>query len=293
MARVCGSDASVNAGDAVRAAGDDVLAGHRAVRARRRGDAGGRRRAGQRQRPRGAGGAAGTRGRAVDRRRAGRRRLAAGARSDPREQQDDAGRPAGRGRVRRRSTSASCATTRQRSRPRCAVRPTECDAIVTSGGVSMGDYDVVKAVLSRIADMRWMQVAIRPAKPFAFGLLDDGTGRQVPVFGLPGNPVSSLVSFELFARPGLRQMMGHTVDRPPHRAGDRRRGDRAPARRQDPLRPGASVRSAPTAATTCAPVGGPGQPPAGCHRLGARPSPWCPTATACGPAARSTSSCCR
>jgi molybdopterin molybdotransferase len=90
-----------------------------------------------------------------------------------------------------------------------------CDAVVTSGGVSMGDYDVVKAVLSRIADMQWMQVAIRPAKPFAFGLLDDGTGRHVPVFGLPGNPVSSLVSFELFARPGLRQMMGHTsIDRP-------------------------------------------------------------------------------
>jgi molybdopterin molybdotransferase len=90
-----------------------------------------------------------------------------------------------------------------------------CDAIVTSGGVSMGDYDVVKAVLSRIADMRWMQIAIKPAKPFAFGLLAAADGRQVPVFGLPGNPVSSLVSFELFARPALRQMMGHTViDRP-------------------------------------------------------------------------------
>ncbi len=90
----------------------------------------------------------------------------------------------------------------------------ECDAIVTSGGVSMGDYDVVKALLSRIADMRWMQIAIRPAKPFAFGLLESG-GRQVPVFGLPGNPVSSLVSFELLARPALLQMMGHaTIDRP-------------------------------------------------------------------------------
>jgi molybdenum cofactor synthesis domain-containing protein len=93
-----------------------------------------------------------------------------------------------------------------------------CDAIVTSGGVSMGDYDVVKAVLSQIADMRWMQIAIKPAKPFAFGLLatgPDGAARHVPVFGLPGNPVSSLVSFELLARPALRQMMGHTViDRP-------------------------------------------------------------------------------
>lgn len=84
-----------------------------------------------------------------------------------------------------------------------------CDAIVTSGGVSMGDYDVVKAVLSTIADMRWMQIAIKPAKPFAFGLLSASGGRQVPVFGLPGNPVSSLVSFELLARPALRQMAGH------------------------------------------------------------------------------------
>jgi molybdenum cofactor synthesis domain-containing protein len=84
-----------------------------------------------------------------------------------------------------------------------------CDAIVTSGGVSMGDYDVVKAVLQRMADMHWMQIAIKPAKPFAFGLLHARDGRAVPVFGLPGNPVSSLVSFELLARPALRQMMGH------------------------------------------------------------------------------------
>ncbi|HUS43927.1 MAG TPA: gephyrin-like molybdotransferase Glp [Ilumatobacteraceae bacterium] len=80
----------------------------------------------------------------------------------------------------------------------------DCDAIVSSGGVSMGDYDVVKAVLGRIADMTWMQIAIKPAKPFAFGRLD-GT----PIFGLPGNPVSSLVSFELLTRPALRRMMGH------------------------------------------------------------------------------------
>jgi molybdopterin molybdotransferase len=87
----------------------------------------------------------------------------------------------------------------------------DCDAIVTSGGVSMGDYDVVKAVLSKIADMRWMQIAIRPAKPFAFGLLASSATRSVPVFGLPGNPVSSLVSFELFARPALRQMAGQPM----------------------------------------------------------------------------------
>ena len=78
-----------------------------------------------------------------------------------------------------------------------------CDAVVTSGGVSMGDFDYVKAVLDRIGDMRWMQVAIKPAKPLAFGTIE-GT----PIFGLPGNPVSSMVSYELFARSGLRSMMG-------------------------------------------------------------------------------------
>jgi molybdopterin molybdotransferase len=79
-----------------------------------------------------------------------------------------------------------------------------CDALVTSGGVSVGDYDMVKAVLDRMGELSWWQVAIKPAKPLAFGLVG---GR--PVFGLPGNPVSSHVSFELFARPALLQMMGH------------------------------------------------------------------------------------
>jgi len=87
-----------------------------------------------------------------------------------------------------------------------------CDAIVTSGGVSMGDFDVVKAVLSRIAKMQWMQLAIKPAKPFAFGQLQASDGRVVPIFGLPGNPVSSMISFELLARHALRKMMGHTRD---------------------------------------------------------------------------------
>ena len=83
-----------------------------------------------------------------------------------------------------------------------------CDAIVTSGGVSVGDLDVVKVVLQERSGgtMRWMQVAIRPAKPFAFGLLA-GTG--TPVFGLPGNPVSAMVSFELFVRPAGRLLGGH------------------------------------------------------------------------------------
>ncbi|HVM67468.1 MAG TPA: gephyrin-like molybdotransferase Glp [Acidimicrobiales bacterium] len=82
-----------------------------------------------------------------------------------------------------------------------------CDAVMTSGGVSVGDFDYVKVVLDELSGgaFAWMQVAIRPAKPLAFGV-----ARGTPVFGLPGNPVSSMVSFELFARPALRAMMGHT-----------------------------------------------------------------------------------
>jgi molybdenum cofactor synthesis domain-containing protein len=84
-----------------------------------------------------------------------------------------------------------------------------CDAVITSGGVSMGDIDLVRVVLDRIGDMRWMQIAIRPAKPFAFGVVANG----IPVFGLPGNPVSSMVSYELLARPALRRMAGHPAGR--------------------------------------------------------------------------------
>ncbi|CAB4618332.1 MAG: molybdopterin molybdenumtransferase MoeA [Actinobacteria bacterium] len=87
-----------------------------------------------------------------------------------------------------------------------------CDAIVTTGGVSMGDFDFVKVVLDRIGEMRWMQIAIKPAKPLAFGTIARSDGTTVPVFGLPGNPVSSMVSYELFCRPGLRKMSGFAED---------------------------------------------------------------------------------
>ncbi len=85
-----------------------------------------------------------------------------------------------------------------------------CDAVLTSGGVSVGDFDHMTAVLGALGDVRWMQIAIKPAKPFAFGTVDG-----VPVFGLPGNPVSSMVSYELLARPGLRRLAG---SRRPERA---------------------------------------------------------------------------
>lgn len=80
----------------------------------------------------------------------------------------------------------------------------ECDVLLTCGGVSMGDADPIRAVLERLGRLNWLQVAIRPAKPFAFGVLGTGT----LLLGLPGNPVSSLVSFELLAAPALRHMMG-------------------------------------------------------------------------------------
>ncbi|MCH7577463.1 MAG: molybdopterin molybdotransferase MoeA [Chloroflexi bacterium] len=79
------------------------------------------------------------------------------------------------------------------------------DLLVTTGGVSVGEYDVVKTVLSRLGEINFWRVAMKPGKPQAYGIAD---GK--PIFGLPGNPVSSLVVFELFVRPALLKMAGHT-----------------------------------------------------------------------------------
>ena len=79
------------------------------------------------------------------------------------------------------------------------------DAVITSGGVSVGEYDVVKAVLTRLGEINFWRVAMKPGKPQAYGFIDG-----VPIFGLPGNPVSSLVVFELFVRPALLKMAGHS-----------------------------------------------------------------------------------
>jgi molybdopterin molybdotransferase len=79
------------------------------------------------------------------------------------------------------------------------------DVLITSAGISVGDYDLVKDVLSDLGmEMVFWQVAMKPGKPLAFGTI----GRK-PVFGLPGNPVSSMVSFEQFVRPSLLKMMGY------------------------------------------------------------------------------------
>ena len=165
------------------------------------------------------------------------------------------------------------------------------DAIITSGGVSMGEYDVVKAVLSRIADMRWMQIAIKPAKPFAFGVLAAGD-RSTPVFGLPGNPVSSMVSFELFRAPGAAQDDGSYRARPHHGLGDRRRRPASPRPTERPTTCGFPVRSNPMAGTTSAPWA----PRAAISWPRPRwPMPWpsFPTATVFRRAAPSRSCCCR
>ena len=79
------------------------------------------------------------------------------------------------------------------------------DVIVSTGGVSMGDYDITKMVLGGDSSVGFWQVAIQPAKPFAFGKVGSAL-----FFGLPGNPVSVLVSFEQFLRPALLRMQGAT-----------------------------------------------------------------------------------
>jgi molybdopterin molybdotransferase len=88
------------------------------------------------------------------------------------------------------------------------------DAIVTSGGVSVGDHDHLKPVLSELGTIDFWAIAIRPGRPLAFGEVKDGE-RRVPIFGLPGNTVSALVTFEIFVRPALLRMQGRqNVARP-------------------------------------------------------------------------------
>jgi molybdopterin molybdotransferase len=85
----------------------------------------------------------------------------------------------------------------------------DADLIVTSAGVSRGDYDVVKDVLVREGQIDFWTVRMRPGKPLAFGTFRAGD-RVIPHIGLPGNPVSSMVTFELFGRPSIFKMMGKT-----------------------------------------------------------------------------------
>ncbi len=91
---------------------------------------------------------------------------------------------------------------------------TRVDAVVSSGGISMGDFDVVKEALSPLGTVWFGGVAMQPGKPQGFGYLSSGGAgeRKVPYFALPGNPVSAYISFEVFVRPALRRMMGVTPE---------------------------------------------------------------------------------
>ena len=82
------------------------------------------------------------------------------------------------------------------------------DLLITSAGVSKGDYDIVKDVLEKRGDINFWSVRMRPAKPLAFGHLRGDGGEAIPLLGLPGNPVSAMVAFEMFARPAIRKMLG-------------------------------------------------------------------------------------
>ncbi len=84
------------------------------------------------------------------------------------------------------------------------------DLFLTSAGVSVGDYDIVKEVLTAEGEMDFWQVRMKPGKPLAFGLV-----HGIPLIGLPGNPVSSMVSFEQFARPAILKMQGKTKFKKP------------------------------------------------------------------------------
>ena len=90
----------------------------------------------------------------------------------------------------------------------------DADMLVSTGGVSMGDYDMVKDILARDGEMVFWKVRVKPGKPLAFGKIKatgkNGEARTIPHLGLPGNAVSCMVSFEIFVRPALLKMMGKT-----------------------------------------------------------------------------------
>ena len=82
-----------------------------------------------------------------------------------------------------------------------------CDAVISSGGVSMGDFDPIRDVLPQIAQLHFWKIAVKPGKPMMFATRAENN-RTIPVWGLPGNPVSVMVSFEQFVRPALLQIGG-------------------------------------------------------------------------------------
>ncbi|HUR51712.1 MAG TPA: gephyrin-like molybdotransferase Glp [Mycobacteriales bacterium] len=126
------------------------------------------------------------------------------------------------------------------------------DLLLTSGGVSVGAYDVVKEVLSRLGTVGFHKVAMQPGMPQGFGVIGPD---RTPVFGLPGNPVSALVSFEVFVRPALRRMLGAPVATRPVISARTTEALRSPAGRRSYLRVHLEVKDG---AYVVTPVSGPG-----------------------------------
>lgn len=111
------------------------------------------------------------------------------------------------------------------------------DLIITTGGVSVGDRDHVRAALAAAGvELELYKVAMKPGKPFSFGVRPTGDGTLTPVFGLPGNPVSTVVAFELFVRPALLAMQGAAVIERPRASVELVRGYRKQAGRAHYLR---------------------------------------------------------
>ncbi|HEX6151534.1 gephyrin-like molybdotransferase Glp [Nocardioides sp.] len=126
------------------------------------------------------------------------------------------------------------------------------DLVVTSGGVSQGDFDVVKEALSPLGTVWFGPVAMQPGKPQGFGVVGED---RVPIFTLPGNPVSSYISFEMFVQPALRKLMGKAPYSRPATRARLTHGLSSPAGRRQFLR-GSFERG--RGGPTVSPVGGPG-----------------------------------
>ena len=88
------------------------------------------------------------------------------------------------------------------------------DAIITSGGVSVGEADFTKAMMKKLGDVAFWKIAMRPGRPMAVGRITQGN-RSAVLFGLPGNPVAVMVTFLAFVKPALLQMMGSTASTAP------------------------------------------------------------------------------
>ena len=112
---------------------------------------------------------------------------------------------------------------------RCFAEAFASDVVLSSGGVSVGDFDFVKQVFAELgAKEHFFRVAMKPGKPLVFSTVEQ-RGQKTLVFGLPGNPASSLVSFELFVHPALRRLLGYPAAQSPHPV--------ATVRLSEPIRP--------------------------------------------------------